>query len=178
VKSWRRSERNKQSEKEVIKGDKGKEKDRKKTIERRETDHESVMAAEQKDAQKEWKDTLNHSWNDDDSTIEPLSKRNSSMQSTVLSTQSTRTPGGEQKPFKDRTFCTLPPKDGSGIRDPTGVRLLMKDVDLVEAHCGLFFPDPNDDRYEKLIGDVGDRVCQWVGEAESERVAREFEAQG
>jgi hypothetical protein len=168
----------KKAEKEVLKGDKNKDKDRKKTIERRETDHESVLAAEQKDAQKEWKDTLNHSWNDDDSTIEPLSKRNSSMQSTVLSTQSTRTPGGEQKPFKDRTFCTLPPKDGSGIRDPTWVRVLMKDVDLVEAHCGLFFPDPNDDRYEKLIGDVGDRVCQWVGEAESERVAREFEAQG
>jgi hypothetical protein len=120
---------------------------------------------------------LNQSWNDDDSTIEPLAKRNSSTQ--VLSTQTTRTPSGEErKPFKDRTFCTLPPKDGSGIRDPTWVRVLMKDVDLVEAHCGLFFPDPNDDRYEKLIGDVGDRVCQWVGEAESERVAGEFEAQG
>ncbi|CAD0014185.1 unnamed protein product, partial [Aureobasidium pullulans] len=83
----------------------------------------------------------------------------------------------EQKPFKDRTFCTLPPKDGSGIRDPTWVRVLMKDVDLVEAHCGLFFPDEKDDRYEKLIGDVGERICEWVGEAESERVAREFEAQ-
>ena len=100
------------------------------------------------------------------------------MQSSVLSPQGSRTPGEEQKPFKDRTFCTLPPKDGSDNRDPTWVRVLMKDVDLVEAHCGLFFPDPNDDRYEKLIGDVGERVCQWVGEAESERVAREFEAQG
>jgi hypothetical protein len=167
----------KKAEKEVMKGDKNKEKDRKKTIERKETDHESVVAAEQKDAQKEWKAALNQSWNDDDSTIEPLAKRNSSTQ--VLSTQTTRTPSGEErKPFKDRTFCTLPPKDGSGIRDPTWVRVLMKDVDLVEAHCGLFFPDPNDDRYEKLIGDVGDRVCQWVGEAESERVAGEFEAQG
>jgi hypothetical protein len=169
----------KKAEKEVTKGDKNKDKDRKKTIERKESSQESVMAAEQKDAKKEWKDTLNHSWNDDDSTIEPLSKRESSMQSTVLSTQGTRTPSDEEKkPFKDRTFCTLPPKDGSGNRDPTWVRVLMKNVDLVEAHCGLFFPDPDDDRYEKLIGDVGDRVCQWVGEAESERVAREFEAQG
>ena len=168
----------KKAEKEVAKGDKSKEKDHKKTIERRQTDQENVLAAEQKDAQKEWKAALDHSWNEADSTIEPLSKRNSSMQSTVLSTQGSRTPGEEQKPFKDRTFCTLPPKDGSGNRDPTWVRVLMKDVDLVEAHCGLFFPDSNDDRYEKLIGDVGDRVCQWVGEAESERVAREFEAQG
>ncbi|KEQ73729.1 hypothetical protein M436DRAFT_45720 [Aureobasidium namibiae CBS 147.97] len=170
----------KKAEKEVAKGDKNKEKDRKKTIERKESDHENVLAAEQKDAHKEWRAALNQSWNDEDSTIEPLSKHHSSMQSqsTVLSTQETRTPGEEQKPFKDRTFCTLPPKDGSGIRDPTWVRVLMKDVDLVEAHCGLFFPDPNDDRYEKLIGDVGERVCQWVGEAESERVAREFEAQG
>lgn len=168
----------KKAEKEVAKGNKNQEKYRKKTIERKESDHESVLAAEQKDAQKEWKAALNHSWNDDDSTIEPLSKHSSSMQSTVLSPQGSRTPGEEQKPFKDRTFCTLPPKDGSGIRDPTWVRVLMKDVDLVEAHCGLFFPDQNDDRYEKLIGDVGERVCQWVGEAESERVAREFEAQG
>ncbi|KAI4715533.1 hypothetical protein E4T48_08276 [Aureobasidium sp. EXF-10727] len=169
----------KKAEKEIIKSDKSKEKDRKKSIQRRETDHESSLAAEQTEAQKEWKDAMEHSWNNDDSTIEPLSERNSSMQSTVLSTQSTRTPSNEeQKPFKDRTFCTLPPKDGSGNRDPTWVRVLMKDVDLVEAHCGLFFPDPHDDRYEKLIGDVGERVCQWVGEAESERVAREFEAQG
>ncbi|KAI4723919.1 hypothetical protein E4T49_08340 [Aureobasidium sp. EXF-10728] len=144
----------KKAEKEIIKSDKSKEKDRKKSIQRRETDHESSLVAEQREAQKEWKDAMEHSWNNDDSTIEPLSERNSSMQSTVLSTQSTRTPSNEeQKPFKDRTFCTLPPKDGSGNRDPTWVRVLMKDVDLVEAHCGLFFPDPHDDRYEKLIGD-------------------------
>lgn len=169
----------KKAEKEVMKGDKSKEKERKKTLKRRETDQEKVLAAEQKDAQKEWKAALNHPWNDDDSTIEPFSRRESSTQPTGLSPQQSRASSGEeQKPFKDRTFCTLPPKDGSGIRDPTWVRVLMKDVDLVEAHCGLFFPDPNHDRYEKLIGDVGERVCQWVGEVESERVAREFEAQG
>ncbi|KAI5254364.1 hypothetical protein E4T42_02508 [Aureobasidium subglaciale] len=169
----------KKAEKEVMKGDKNKEKERKKTFERRETDQESIMATEQKDAKKEWKAALDHSWNDDDSTIEPLSKHTSSMQSTVMSTQGTEPRyGEEQKPFKDRTFCTLPPKDGSGNRDPTWVRVLMKDVDLVEAHCGLFTPDDHDGRYEKLIGDVGDRICQWVGEAESERIARDFDAQG
>ncbi|KAG9758400.1 hypothetical protein KCU73_g3915, partial [Aureobasidium melanogenum] len=159
----------KKAEKEATKSDKNKEKERKKTIERRETDQENVMAAEQKEAQKEWKAALNHSWNDDDSTIEPLSKRKSSSQSAILSPQESRTPSGEeQKPFKDRTFCTLPPKDNSGIRDPTWVRVLMKDVDLVEAHCGLFFPDPNDDRYEKLIGDVGERgTDDMVGQSPS-----------
>ncbi|KAI5200757.1 hypothetical protein E4T39_05605 [Aureobasidium subglaciale] len=135
----------KKAEKEVMKGDKNKEKEHKKTIERRETDQESVMATEQKDAKKEWKAALDHSWNDDDSTIEPLSKYTSSVQSNVLSTQGTESRyGEEQKPFKDRTFCTLPPKDGSGNRDPTWVRVLMKDVDLVEAHCGLFIPDDHD----------------------------------
>jgi hypothetical protein len=175
----------KKAEKEVQKEEKTREKDaekeekaRKKTLERKESAQEETLASEQRVAQKEWNSALQHSWNEDDSTVEPHIKSSSSRQSLVTSPSEVRSPADEeQKPFKDRTFCALPPKDGSGIRDPTWVRVLMKDIDLVEAHCGLFFPDEKDDRYEKLIGDVGERICEWVGEAESERVARDFEAQ-
>jgi hypothetical protein len=35
----------------------------------------------------------------------------------------------------------------------------MKDVDEVGAHCGLFFVD---ERYERLVGDVSERIEGWV----------------
>jgi pimeloyl-ACP methyl ester carboxylesterase len=65
----------------------------------------------------------------------------------------------EKKPPKDRKFCTLPPKDSQGQRDPCWPRVFMKDVDEVGAHCGLFFVD---ERYERLVGDVAERVEGWV----------------
>jgi pimeloyl-ACP methyl ester carboxylesterase len=65
----------------------------------------------------------------------------------------------ETKPPKDRKFCTLPPKDSQGQRDPCWPRVFMKDVDEVGAHCGLFFVD---ERYERLVGDVAERVEGWV----------------
>ncbi|PPJ53680.1 hypothetical protein CBER1_00811 [Cercospora berteroae] len=64
-----------------------------------------------------------------------------------------------QKPKKDRMFCTLPPKDSSGERDPCWVRVFMQNVDEVGAHCGLFFVD---ERYERLVGDVASRIESWV----------------
>lgn len=73
-------------------------------------------------------------------------------------------PGAEEepeKPKKDRMFCTLPPKDSAGERDPTWIRVYMKGVDEVGAHCGLFFVD---ERYERLVGDVAGRVEGWVKE--------------
>lgn len=65
----------------------------------------------------------------------------------------------EKKPPKDRKFCTLPPKDSQGQRDPCWPRVFMKDVDEVGAHCGLFFVD---ERYERLVGDVSERIEGWV----------------
>lgn len=66
-----------------------------------------------------------------------------------------------KKPPKDRKFCTLPPKDSQGQRDPCWPRVFMKDVDEVGAHCGLFFVD---ERYERLVGDVAERIEGWVKE--------------
>ncbi|EMD00446.1 hypothetical protein BAUCODRAFT_169256 [Baudoinia panamericana UAMH 10762] len=73
-----------------------------------------------------------------------------------------------QQQQHDRKFCMLPPKDASGQRDPCWVRIFMENVDEVGAHCGLFFID---ERYERLVGDVAERIEGWVFEAISQGVA-------
>lgn len=66
---------------------------------------------------------------------------------------------------KLRKFCMLPPK-ANGARDPCWVKVYMKGVDEVGAHCGLFFNGPH---YEKLVGDVGGMIVGWVQEDLSKR---------
>jgi hypothetical protein len=99
--------------------------------------------------------------------------RNSSTMNLSMSTMSSGTTQGtnslapqeskteDKSPPKDRMFCTLPPKDSNGERDPCWVRVFMKNVDEVGAHCGLFFVD---ERYERLVGDVAERIEGWVKE--------------
>jgi len=70
-------------------------------------------------------------------------------------------------PPKDRKFCVLPPKDSNGQRDPCWVRVFMQNVDEVGAHCGLFFVD---ERYERLVGDVSERIEGWGHEDGDRRV--------
>ncbi|OTA36170.1 hypothetical protein BTJ68_03398 [Hortaea werneckii EXF-2000] len=84
---------------------------------------------------------------------------------TTITTATTPTSmaGDEKKqPQKEHKFCLLPPKDSRGERDPAWIRVWMEDVDEVGAHCGLFFVD---ERYERLVGDVGERVEGWVKES-------------
>lgn len=64
------------------------------------------------------------------------------------------------KSTRDKKFCMLPPKINDQI-DPCWVRVFMRDVDEVGAHCGLFFLG---DHYEWLVSDVGNRIKQWVEE--------------
>ncbi|KAH9831492.1 hypothetical protein Tdes44962_MAKER08922 [Teratosphaeria destructans] len=73
-----------------------------------------------------------------------------------------------EKPLKDRRFCVLPPADSQNQIDPCWVRIFMANVDEVGAHCGLFFVD---ERYERLVGDVAERVERWVLEDVGEREA-------
>ncbi|KAK4137565.1 hypothetical protein BT67DRAFT_460128 [Trichocladium antarcticum] len=75
----------------------------------------------------------------------------------------------EKKP-KLRKFCMLPSKDSGGARDPAWVEVYMEGVDEVGAHCGLFFAGPH---YERLVGDVGERIAGWVREDVSRRVILE-----
>ena len=71
-----------------------------------------------------------------------------------------------------KKFCMLPPKDAQGNKDPTWIRVFMKNMDEVTAHTGLFFLN---ETYERLVGDVVARIEDWVKEAESVRVVRELE---
>jgi flagellar biosynthesis GTPase FlhF len=80
----------------------------------------------------------------------------------------------DKKPQKQKKlgkFCVLPPKDAAGHKDPTWVRVHMDGMDEVAAHTSLFFVN---ETYERLVGDVGARIEDWVREADSERVVREM----
>ncbi|KAH6652152.1 hypothetical protein BKA67DRAFT_660918 [Truncatella angustata] len=63
-----------------------------------------------------------------------------------------------EKPPKKRKFCNRPSRV-NGEMDPKWVEVFMQDVDEVAAHTVLFVPGPH---YEKLVGDVGETVVQWV----------------
>ncbi|CAA9958900.1 hypothetical protein PTMSG1_02432 [Pyrenophora teres f. maculata] len=80
---------------------------------------------------------------------------------------------GEVKPKKLRKFCMLPPKDADGNKDPTWIRVFMENMDEVTAHTSLFFVN---ETYERLVGDVGARIEDWVREADSVRVVQEMQA--
>lgn len=92
-----------------------------------------------------------------------------------LSTTDSHTkPGSEAPPKKKRLkkFCMLPPEDSKGNKDPAWVRVFMEGIDEVTAHTSLFFMN---DTYERLVGDVGARIEEWVSEADSLRLVREME---
>lgn len=65
-----------------------------------------------------------------------------------------------EKPPRDKKFCMLPPKLNNQP-DPCWVRIYMRGVDEVGAHCGLFFVG---EHYKALVSDVGSRIKQWVEE--------------
>lgn len=65
-----------------------------------------------------------------------------------------------EKPPRDRKFCLLPPKINNEV-DPCWIRIAMRDLDEVGAHCGLF---EIQDQYAWLVSDVGNRIKDWVKE--------------
>jgi hypothetical protein len=89
------------------------------------------------------------------------------------------TPGaeGEATPKKKKLgkFCMLPPKDTEGNMDPTWVRVFMQNMDEVTAHTSLFFMN---ETYERLVGDVGAKIEDWIREADSMRLVRELQEAG
>ena len=101
-----------------------------------------------------------------DSDAGPASATTASTHTRSLHRTKTRTPSPPppkpKGPPKDRTFCMLPPKDSHGQRDPCWVRVFMENVDEVGAHCGLFFVD---ERYERLVGEVAERIEGWVAQS-------------
>ncbi|KJX96834.1 hypothetical protein TI39_contig598g00028 [Zymoseptoria brevis] len=101
-------------------------------------------------------------------TIPTISRITTGDTENLSKTESKEKPKG---PPKDRKFCSLPPKDSNGERDPCWVRVFMKDMDEVGAHCGLFFVD---ERYERLVGDVAERIEGWVKEDVDRRMLEDM----
>ncbi|KAL8914365.1 MAG: hypothetical protein Q9171_000995 [Xanthocarpia ochracea] len=67
-------------------------------------------------------------------------------------------PSKEPKPLKYRPFCLLPHKP-----DPTWIRIVMRDVDEIDAHCGLFAREG--EHYQAFVTAVVERVSAWANEA-------------
>lgn len=105
----------------------------------------------------------------------PPTSYGESTYSLTTADSNTPPPTQEEPPKKKRLrkFCVLPPADSNGNKDPTWVRVLMEGIDEVTAHTTLFFVN---DTYERLVGDVGARIEEWVSEADSLRLVRELES--
>ncbi|KAL8985112.1 MAG: hypothetical protein Q9205_001095 [Flavoplaca limonia] len=67
-------------------------------------------------------------------------------------------PSKQPKPPKYRPFCLLPHQ-----HDPTWVRIVMRDTDEIDAHCGLF--DREGEHYEGFVKAVVERIAIWIEEA-------------
>lgn len=192
IKAGKQAERN--EEKLAKQKEKEREKEAKKKEQAQENTIEEKFAIQRRETEREWKEALAMKWNDEDGTVTPMASTTASvMDSTrppsLAPTTSTGTPSlsaihAEEKarakaeaeaakPPKEHNFCSLPPKDSSGNRDPTWVKVFMPNVDEVGAHCGLFFE--TSPAYEQLVGDVGEKISEWTVEAESIRVAEELE---
>ncbi|KAL5445719.1 hypothetical protein PMIN06_007988 [Paraphaeosphaeria minitans] len=102
------------------------------------------------------------------------SSYNESTYSLTTADSNATNPGPEapQKVRKLKKFCMLPPEDSKGNKDPTWIRVFMEGIDEVTAHTSLFFVN---DTYERLVGEVGARIEDWVFEADSLRLVREME---
>jgi len=107
----------------------------------------------------------------------PDGRADSSYTLSTMDSQNSHRPKTESeesaptKPKKLKKFCMLPPKDADGNKDPTWIRVFMENMDEVTAHTSLFFIN---ETYEKLVGDVGARIEDWVREADSVRLVREM----
>lgn len=111
---------------------------------------------------------LSQSSPDDQASI--TDSNHTSNTSEAADTNDTK-PGNKKKEKKLGKFCMLPPKDGDGHKDPTWIRVYMEGMDEVAAHTSLFFVN---ETYERLVGDVGARVEDWLREADSVRLVREM----
>jgi flagellar biosynthesis GTPase FlhF len=140
-------------EKEALKESQRKEKEVEKEQQRQASERE-------KQAQKEL---------DDDEEYKQFKAEEEESQRTAEAVAEARSPKPE-KPRKLRKFCNLPTKGGK-VEDPTWVDIYMADVDEVGAHCGLFFSGPH---YEKLVGDVGNRIVGWVQDDLTKRAIQDM----
>lgn len=138
-------------------------KDREKLVEKREKAAKRIMEKEAKlkgkeSTQKLKKDEARPSASPSTSSNLGLAPENGYECSSMNSPTSHANPEAE-KP-RDRKFCLLPPKINNEV-DPCWIRIAMRDLDEVGAHCGLF---EIQEQYTWLVSDVGNRIKDWVKE--------------
>ncbi|KAF2635748.1 hypothetical protein P280DRAFT_493551 [Massarina eburnea CBS 473.64] len=97
---------------------------------------------------------------------------NNNTTTTTTTATAAADPNNPPKNQRIRKFCILPPKDAHGNKDQAWIKVDMGAIDEVAAHTTLFFVT---DTYERLVGDVGARIEDWVREADGLRAAREME---
>lgn len=139
-------------------------KDREKLVEKREKAAKRVVEKEAKlkgkeSTQKLRKDEARPSASLSTSSNLSVARENGYECSSENSTTTRANPEAEKAP-RDRKFCLLPPKINNEV-DPCWIRVAMRDVDEVGAHCGLF---EIREQYAWLVSDVGNRIKDWVKE--------------
>ncbi|KAI1466467.1 uncharacterized protein F4812DRAFT_434135 [Daldinia caldariorum] len=135
---------------------------------------EKKVKEEQKRRRKEEATAAASSSTSDDSTLRKASSSSPAAQSEDPSTgASTQSQGKTQPPKqqKERKFCNIPNKVDGRV-DPKWIKVFMKDMDQVAAHTGLFF---RGEHYEKLVGDVGQTIVNWVQDDMTKRAILEME---
>ena len=145
--------------------------DRRKYLEKREKDlakeREKELKRDEKERLKAEKDEAKRAAKAK-AKVEKMNEMSHSSVDGAAVTPTTSTVRGEQgegeckRPPRDKKFCLLPPKI-NGRPDSCWVRVFMPGVDEVGAHCGLFFVDG--ERYEWFVGDVSERIVEWVHSA-------------
>lgn len=139
-------------------------KDREKLVEKREKAAKRVIEKEAKLKGKESTQKLRkHEARPSASLSTPsnlsVARENGYECSSENSTTTRANPEAEKAP-RDRKFCLLPPKINNEV-DPCWIRVAMRGVDEVGAHCGLF---EIQEQYAWLVNDVGNRIKDWVKE--------------
>lgn len=139
-------------------------KDREKLVEKREKAAKRVIEKEAKlkgkeSTQKLRKDEARPSASLSTSSNLSVARENGYECSSENSTTPRANPEAKRAP-RDRKFCLLPPKINNEV-DPCWIRVAMRDVDEVGAHCGLF---EIQEQYAWLVSDVGNRIKDWVKE--------------
>lgn len=133
-------------------------KDRRKLLEKREKTaklaREKQVKLDAKDLTKSEKEDAKKSEKEGGKKDQPKGPAKLKKKSTDISNKDGQDEPSPEKPKRDKKFCILPPRM-NGERDPCWVRVFMRDVDEVGAHCGLFLVG---EHYEGLVSSVGESV--------------------
>lgn len=139
-------------------------KDREKLVEKREKAAKKIIDKEAKLKEKESSQRLKEMGEAKPNAFlpafSPTTTRETGYEYSSDNSTTNRTNPEAEKPPRDRKFCLLPPKINNEV-DPCWIRVAMRDLDEVGAHCGLF---EIQEQYAWLVSDVGNRIKDWVKE--------------